>query len=482
MPLPVRLGSINVSLNVSGRFFDAVNQVGNAVAKMVLTGRRWGRKSRDEGRNIKAKVLMLEFNILGGYSDLIKDLVNRGHQVLLVNTRRPLVWSSDSIRKLRELDVRSCTLREYLTPKLKRVRKVEVHRACAIWDDFLSSDEANDAFRFEGVRVLDLVRPALGRLFRDSVSKGLLYLLAMEQLLVREGVSAVVTRNDSLLFERSSVLAARRTGVPSLVIQHGITSRHPIWGPVYADWYAVWGKAGRDALTSFADDASTLVRTGDPRTLRNIDEVESKKKVFATLGIRPEKKLVVYASQPFYGITRFHSLSSLETLVEREELLRSLIDVAETLPNIQLLIKLHPMEGASQTQAWVPEMKSFPVLSDFDVRDLLAACDVLVTVSSTVGLEAMLFEKPVVTVNLTARDNLNPYAGSGAVIEVTSREDITDAVTCALEDRGTRASLKRGRENFLRSQLGDRKQALSKVSELIRGICLLATPRDGPTS
>ena len=75
--------------------------------------------------------------------------------------------------------------------------------------------------------------------------------------------------------------------------------------------------------------------------------------------------------------------------------------------------------------------------------------DILMTRSSTVGLEAMLFDKPVITFNPIGTLNSNPYAGTDAVIKVYKKEHLAPAIKDALYNKEIQRKLAEARHRFV---------------------------------
>jgi CDP-glycerol glycerophosphotransferase (TagB/SpsB family) len=119
-------------------------------------------------------------------------------------------------------------------------------------------------------------------------------------------------------------------------------------------------------------------------------------------------------------------------------------------PEKQLVIKLHPSEKLEEYRE-IPGMAEQKVIicRDVDLYGLLHASELLMTVHSTVALEAMILDKPVITVNLTGKPDVMPYAESGAALGVYRKEDLAPAINKALYDPEVREKMAGKREKFV---------------------------------
>ena len=66
---------------------------------------------------------------------------------------------------------------------------------------------------------------------------------------------------------------------------------------------------------------------------------------------------------------------------------------------------------------------------------LLDSCDILATKASTVALEALMMDKPVITINITDQPDRLPYATSGATLGVYKYKDMEGAIQKILDNQ-----------------------------------------------
>lgn len=65
------------------------------------------------------------------------------------------------------------------------------------------------------------------------------------------------------------------------------------------------------------------------------------------------------------------------------------------------------------------------------------------------GLEAMLLDKPLITINLTKREDRVPYAEQGAAIGVYGQNDLLSAIKSVLSNQKTISRLRTRRKQFI---------------------------------
>ena len=136
-----------------------------------------------------------------------------------------------------------------------------------------------------------------------------------------------------------------------------------------------------------------------------------------------------------------------------------LIAAIRSMPDVQLAIKPHPAEtaGAYEDAAGAPNVK---VLSESaPLADLLAAASALVTVNSTVAIDALALGLPSLVIGLP--NNLTPFVEAGTMAGARSSEEIRASLERLLYDQEFRRQLARATESFV----AEFRPAASSVSD-----------------
>jgi hypothetical protein len=172
------------------------------------------------------------------------------------------------------------------------------------------------------------------------------------------------------------------------------------------------------------------------------------KRLRAELGIPEDKGIIVLATQPMVE-------SYLWTEKEREKFIEATASAMKNFTDKKLVIKLHPDESVDiykQILGNIGDDKTI-ICRDTNTYELLNACDLLITFYSTVALEAMLFKKPVITMNLFSKTDIFPFAQSGAALGVYREEELVPAIQKALYDTAAREELAKKSQKFTYAQV-----------------------------
>ena len=236
----------------------------------------------------------------------------------------------------------------------------------------------------------------------------------------------VVVATSAPRSERAAILAARRQKIPAVCVVDLFATAEAEWvcDNQYANRVCVLSGRVKDRLVSRRRMADDIIVTGNPA----FDELRSENFVSAGRGIRQrlgwnDRFVVGWASQlepeshPFTG-----RAGDPELPVRIEE---CLVEWASAMPDRALAVRLHPSERRPSPAKSDSVRISAP---SEPVEAMLHSCDCLVTMASTVGLQAALVGLPVVTYDASVLAEGAPYSEMGISLGVTRIDDIELAI------------------------------------------------------
>jgi hypothetical protein len=286
---------------------------------------------------------------------------------------------------------------------------------------------------------------------------------------------AVVTYAEAGGWGRALVLEARRRGIPSAGLQHGFIYRHwlnyrhevdelqttttpgfPL--PTRTLLFDEYAARHLTEAGSFPTDALRV--TGSPRLEQLIAEVGGMSAgdlaaCRQQLGAEPSQHIVLVAAK------------------EREAArsLPAFLDAAGGRRDRLVIIKPHPAESAETYGEYLRERPHVRVASPpTSLARLLAVARVVVTVNSTVALDAGALGIPALSVGLP--NNLSPFVAAGAIAGTHDPGEWPRLLDRILYDEGFRQELRDGREAVFGPQSGRRSDSAARaahaVLELVR--------------
>jgi hypothetical protein len=248
---------------------------------------------------------------------------------------------------------------------------------------------------------------------------------------------------------RALALECRRRGIPLAGLQHGFIYRH-------------WLNYRHEPDETTADPANPSDR-GFPFPAATLLFDEYASRHLATAGRFPPATLAVTGSAPLDELAasvraltpRDAERVRLETggghsramvlfaAKEREArpFLPALVDAVREMPDVQLVIKPHPAETPEVYAAAVAGVTNIHVAaSAAPLPPLLAAAGAIVTVNSTVAIDALAFGVPSVVIGLP--NNLTPFVDSGLMLGAGPAAEIRTALAKVLYDQEFRSRIR----------------------------------------
>ncbi len=349
----------------------------------------------------------------------------------------------------------------------------------------------------------------------DEIARFLRARALARRALDREQPRAVVVIQDTLLLERFLVRQANRQGIPTLVVQwafnytqamydhlRGIqharptavqtsASRSRLLAPVTSAAYhallrtlglsfqhansygggearlfAVWGEAFKAQYTAQGVRHKRIAVTGHPThdaayaRAASIDD-RQRARIRARYALPTDGPLVLYATQPVLW-RRVIGPAELEANVRA-------IAASVAAVGAQLVLKLHPRERPEDYAFTKRLDPPIPVLTRAEMPDLVAACDLFVSSSSSTVLLAMMLDRPIVTVNFNQIPHFDYFEPLGGALHTRTPAEFARALPLALADEPTRARLARERRAVLDRYTRFDGQATDRLAGLIVG-------------
>jgi hypothetical protein len=237
----------------------------------------------------------------------------------------------------------------------------------------------------------------------------------------------IVVTTNSPRAEEAAIRTAVLHGIPSLCVVDQLFPESIFLHPInaflmeegYGDHLAVFSSPLREWLISHGRRPEQVTVTGNP-AFDALDDPTLPQRAEALRRDRGwrGKKVILWASQP-----------ELEKSGIQSKVRKALIEAASRHADWHLILRKHPSEPAQETS-----LQSNVTLSDNrdDLAVQLTAVDVVVTMTSTVGIQGVLWDKPLVRVCLSEFDKTVPYESLGVALTVDRLERLEERLAAAL--------------------------------------------------
>lgn len=344
--------------------------------------------------------------------------------------------------------------------KKEQLRKLE--------GEFSHKKQFRKELKYKGIPLLEILHHRSQEYFSTKFPELAMFIERMDKNIQRINPDILVVMEDITPLQRTICRIFKLRGLPVLVIQHGAVSGdmagfHVM--PVEADKQAVWGRLPQEWGIQRGKRPESQIITGNPK----FDPIAkrypvNKERICNKLGLNPKKGIIVLTTGWYAGI----SVSSTWEI--------NVLFISQTLQALkhfsqeQVVVKLHPgnhKQYDNIVSVIASEIGVNVVITKDYLWELLSICDLLICENSTVGLEAMILDKPVVTVNLGNPSEI-PYASYGAALGAYEAEDIAPAIKKALYNIQVRKELESNRKKFVYEYAYIQDgQASKRVTDLI---------------
>jgi hypothetical protein len=305
------------------------------------------------------------------------------------------------------------------------------------WNHLKKDRNFKDTLSFKGINLWSVVQNLF--LFYYNVRfQEIVFLIEIVNNIIKiEKPDLIILFDDVGVFGKTIANVCKTKKIPCLTLQHGTFGDLPIQG-VVSDKFAAYGNFSKKILEKNGVDPKKIVVTGNPKFDIILNKKYSKKDFYKKFKIPKDNKLIVFATSFFRG--EFY-----------ENIVSSLFNCVKKFDKVKLLIKQQPSEETVTPYMVLAKKIGIDVIivQKYDLFEILYASDVLITTSSTVGLEAMVFNKPVVNIHLANSEEPIPYSKSKAAIGVSNLLDLNSAIHNALHNRKFLKKLESNRKKFL---------------------------------
>jgi UDP-N-acetylglucosamine 2-epimerase len=319
----------------------------------------------------------------------------------------------------------------------KRVRLVSEKIIKKI--DFLKRNKKFEScVTYKGMRIWEIMKDHFDYYYttRLRIIEIIKYIETMRELLNSQKPDIIVLPDALSEIGKPTVILAKEMRIPTLFIQYGFFVKAGfIYGPSDVDKICVWGRQTKDLMVKRWFDPKKIVITGSPKFDKLVKKkFLTKREVCKKLNLDPNKEIFVFGSQ---------MLPKNESFKITEMVFKAMKDY----PEKQLVIKQHLREYNENLYKKLAKkigLKNYSITKDFDIYDLVNSCDLLFTAYSTIGLEALILGKPVISINLAGRPDPLWFLSFGVATEVKTLSELKFAIKNArLEKRKIKGYINR---------------------------------------
>ncbi|MBP2044975.1 UDP-N-acetylglucosamine 2-epimerase [Methanobacterium aggregans] len=297
---------------------------------------------------------------------------------------------------------------------------------------YSSKLENPGSFKYNGADIWKYVADDLHHLNMGRL-KVLYHLENFQKIMEDLNPKLVAVGDDRTSFVRAQLIQAIKRDIPVVEVQHGLyLPGGPMTDPI-SDKIFIWGEGTKPALMGAGAREDQLEVTGSPLYDSLISRIPDVKQ-------DSEPKTILFATQPMAT----QSISDDTNL----QVAQKIAGFLEKRKDLKLIVKPHPVENADYYRS---ALKSIPE-DIVDVRDsredifqFLELADIVILMSSTVGIEAAIMDKPMICI----KSKQSIYVEEGVALEAETPDEVLTRIGEILGDEDVNENLRENMKEFV---------------------------------
>jgi N-acylneuraminate cytidylyltransferase len=267
-------------------------------------------------------------------------------------------------------------------------------------------------------------------------------------------INLILLASDNSSFNIAMVKLAKIFNIPSIVIQHAINCTE-IAFPMNSEYTFVFGQETKKWLTKNNPKTNKIFIIGCPRYDNFIPEKEEGRR----------EKSILYIMEATNS-NKFFPERSL-TKKRQKQLLRILFKVLKKFKEYKLIIKTRSGWDMAELPSIITRQEKFTNLEIIEKTDnikLLNNSDIVIINHTTMGVEALLLNKPVISISFKDLDDGNAYKKIKTVDVCYNEKQLEDAI---------KKNMKQTKEDYLKREKSLRKCLLHDAQASQRAVRLI---------
>ena len=420
-------------------------------------------------------ILLLEFNP-AVYNELLTRLNSTGRPIILLNRRRSAIWNKGSLKILKkQTNCKILNDKKFLNSNDKRnLSELKKQYQLNLQNLWQNEKLFQRLFSKSGISFWHIVKEKMINLHYNRFDEYLEYLFTIKKALESLNLGSIVMLNETGETE-NAVLKINKSKIPTFLLQHAFARFVPDfldeqWRyedqrmvSFQSDKFLIWGKTDFEFFSKFGIQEDKLIITGSPRhDLFSIEHV-----------LPSSKKLILLTLTP---ITDRTGLADINLAIKYEKLLKKLLDFVKQCNNIDIIIKLHPGENwhnSSLVNFFQKNYHNIPVYQTRSPKELIQSSDLVININneiydhSTIMLEAMVLQKPVLQISLDHQFQNSDYDSENPILALSYEADWEEYIKKILFEKNFSEQMILNSNIHLKNFLSFQDNASKKVTNEI---------------
>ena len=308
---------------------------------------------------------------------------------------------------------------EYFYTKDKESRRVFKEK----WNQIKNNIDFQQSLEYKGLSFWEIIKPQFEFIFLNRLPESADYIKTAEKMLETLQPKAVFLIDETFMYGRSIIHAAKQKNIKSIALQHGLISpqsfeyinykeENPKLNPPLADTTLVMGEYSKNLLINNSNYTNINI-TGQPRyeSFKREDVENSNQEIKVTLMSQP----LTDEAAGDYIETAFSAFKELTNIRK----------------DIKFTIKVHPREESLKYYEDLAKKNNLEIeiVRDVPIDKVINESTAIIILHSAVGIEALLLKKPLIVLNTTGKADVYPYDEGRKIPKCENKEELVKVLS-----------------------------------------------------
>ncbi len=408
------------------------------------------------------------------YKDLFQSLNKKDINLIIINQRRPVTYDLESIKILKKSNCKLVSKKDLFEKKdLKEIeesKQIFYEKMFDFWED----PNLNKIFKNNDLEFWAIIKNDLKEVFIKRINEYVESIFFAKKIFSKINISCILSLYD--IGETEKVfLESKNENCKSFLLEHGFSlffNDSKTFATLrsydtFRDNIVVWSSQQKQFLISnYKIDSNKIFDIGSPRH-DSLTKIKEKKK-------KKETIQVLIAPTPIVTLQGFDTSDIHEKF---ENVIIKLCKIFENLENVKMVFKLHPSQSGHNNeikQIIQKYSKKIPIYLLNPISELIQESDVVITITpegwspSTIILESMILQKPVMNIVLDEKMYEFDYIKQGAIIAIPHSANLQNEIKQILFDQELKKELLINSRIFVKKFLKNPGLASKKLADLMK--------------
>lgn len=310
-----------------------------------------------------------------------------------------------------------------------------------LWEKYLLSPEFEKKFFYDEISLWPILQRKFNKIIYLDFKMHIKNIYNFFYIIKELRPKLLVLNHDVVAHSKSLAALCSEEGIKTLVLQHGLIVLPLGYIPSISTKFAAWGINAKTLLNNYGMNSDKIIITGCSRFDNHIkveknEELKQKIKriVYRDFNINKKKKVIVLATD--FGSLNEHLTYGQPNLNEIERFYKYSFKAINGIPNSHLIIKIHPGDKNINIPLKLKEIyeaDNVSIVYDYDIIKLIIACVCFISGLSSSILEALLFKKFTIFLDVYNFENKTLFSKYKSLETVSDFVNLKEKIINSLE-------------------------------------------------